>query len=64
MTMTLTQTDTNFFEVSTESDGWVGNVWAANGHWTAQDWDGDTDDGWTTMWVAARFCVAMRQAMR
>lgn len=62
--MTVTQTDDNFFEVSTESDGWVGNVWVCRDGWTAQDFDGDTEGPFETMMGAAQFVVDMRGAMR
>ena len=61
--LTVVQTDDNWFEVLTGfNETWVGNVWVNRGTWTAQDFDGDTTDGFETLLGAAQFCEQMAAA--
>lgn len=63
--MTVTQTPASFspeFEVTVDGQ-WAGRVWATRGFWTAQDFDGDTEDGFQTMLGAAQWVEGMRGAM-
>jgi hypothetical protein len=42
---------------------WVGRVWSDRDWWTAQDFDGDTEPGFSNFLSAGQFVVSMSGGM-